>query len=170
MDRNFRPGSESAKGYRRYVTAGLSLKHESPWTGAHHGWILGSQKFVDCIRAMVSKQPQRDRRREATQVRGLSIARVSEVVCAEYGIEPLELSERGSRHPARAAMAYLARRHTTATNGELTEIVRNKGSFEAGRIVACAYGVVDPELASELAVGCRAEQCDPFLIPTLGEE
>jgi len=116
-------GSEPAKAYRRYVTAGLSLKHESPWTEAHHGWILGSQKFVDRIRAMVSKQPQCARRREARQVRGLSIARVSEVVCAEYGIERSELSERGSRHPARAAMAYLARRHTAATNGELTEIL-----------------------------------------------
>jgi len=50
---------------------------------------------------------------------GLSTAQVSEVVCAEFGIEPSELSRRGSRHPARAAMAYLARRHTTATNGEL---------------------------------------------------
>jgi hypothetical protein len=57
------------------------------------------------------------------RVRGLSIARVSEVVCAEYGIERSELSDRGSRHAARAAMAYLARRHTATTNGELTEIL-----------------------------------------------
>jgi putative transposase len=116
-------GSEPAAAYRRYVTAGLSLKRESPWADAYHGWILGSQKFVDRIRVMVNKQPQRDRRREARRVRGLTIARVSEVVCGEYGIEAWELSERGSRHPARAAMAYLARRHTAATNGELTEIL-----------------------------------------------
>src|SRR5262245_32702881 len=55
--------------------------------------------------------------------RGLSISQVSEVVCAEYGIELSELSHRGSRHPARAAMAYLARRHTAATNGELTDVL-----------------------------------------------
>ena len=48
---------------------------------------------------------------------------MSEVVCAEYGIERSELSQRGSRHPARAAMAYLARRHMAATNGELIEIL-----------------------------------------------
>jgi hypothetical protein len=41
----------------------------------------------------------------------------------EYGIERSELSQRGSRHPARAAIAYLARRPTAATNGELTKIV-----------------------------------------------
>ena len=68
-------------------------------------------------------RPPSNRRRVARQVRGLSIARVSEVVCAEYGIERSELGERGSRHPARAAMAYLARRHTAATNGELTKIL-----------------------------------------------
>ena len=56
-------------------------------------------------------------------MQGLSISRVSEVVCAEYGIERSELSRRGSRNPARAAMAYLARRHTAATNGELTAIL-----------------------------------------------
>jgi hypothetical protein len=56
-------------------------------------------------------------------MQGLSIARVSEVGCAVYGIEPSELGQRGSRHPARAAMAYLARRHTAATNGELVAIL-----------------------------------------------
>jgi putative transposase len=116
-------GSEPVAAYRRYVTAGLSEPPESPWSEAYHGWILGSQTFVDRVRAMVRDQPRRDRRRESRRVLGLTIARVSEVVCAEYGIELSELSRRGSRAPARAAMAYLARRHTAATNGELTEIL-----------------------------------------------
>jgi hypothetical protein len=46
---------------------------------------------------------------------------VREVVCADYGIVASDLSQRGSRHPARAAPAYLARRHTAATNRELME-------------------------------------------------
>jgi putative transposase len=116
-------GSEPAAAYRRYVTAGLLLAPESPWTDAYHGWILGSQKFVDRVRAMVSNEPRRDRRRESRRMQGLSISRVSEVVCAEYGIERAELSQRGSRHPARPAMAYLARRHTAATNAELVAIL-----------------------------------------------
>ena len=56
-------------------------------------------------------------------MRGLSLSQLSEIVCSEYSIERSELSRRGSRHPARAAMAYLARRHTSATNGDLTEIL-----------------------------------------------
>jgi hypothetical protein len=91
----------------------------------YHGWILGSQKFVDRVRALVQVQgqAQREPRREARQARALPISRVSEVVCAEYGIDEAELSRRGSRQPARAAMAYLARRHTVATNGELAAIL-----------------------------------------------
>ena len=116
-------GSEPARAYRRYVEAGLSQPPEWPWADAYHGWILGSQKFVARVRAMVSQEPRRDRRRESRRLQRISIERVSEVVCAEYGIEQSELSQRGSRHAARAAMAYLARRHTAATNGELTEIL-----------------------------------------------
>jgi REP element-mobilizing transposase RayT len=116
-------GSEPAIRYRRYVTAGLSQPRESPWSDAYHGWILGGQGFVERIRAMVKDQPRRDRRRESRRVQGLPISRVSEVVCAEYGIERSELSQRGSRQPARAAMAYLARRHTVATNDELAEVL-----------------------------------------------
>jgi hypothetical protein len=116
-------GSEPAAAYRRYVTAGLSQPPESPWSEAYHGWLLGSQKFVDRVRAMVRDQPQRELRRESRRVQGLSISRLSEVVCAEYGIEHSELSRRGSRAPARAAMAYLARRYTAATNGELSGIL-----------------------------------------------
>jgi len=116
-------GSEPARTYRRYVTAGVSQPPDSPWSEAYHGWILGSQNFVDRVRAIVRDQPARGRRRESRRMLGLSIARVSEVVCAGYGIKPLELARRGSRHPARAAMAYLARRHTTATNGELAAML-----------------------------------------------
>jgi hypothetical protein len=72
---------------------------------------------------MVREHPRRDRRRESRRVEGLSVSRVSEIVCAEYGIEASELTRRGSRHPARAAMAYVARRYTAATNGELVEVL-----------------------------------------------
>ena len=103
--------------------AGLSQSPLSPWAEAYHGRILGSQKFVDRVKALVNNEPRRDRRRESRRMRGLSIAQVSEVVCAECEIERSELSQHGSRHPARAAIAYLSRRHTAATNAELTAIL-----------------------------------------------
>jgi hypothetical protein len=101
------------------VTAGLSEPAESPWMGAYRGWILGSGAFVDRVRAMVRGESRRERRRESRLVQGVTLARVCDVVCASYGIERSELGRRGSRHPARAALAYLARRRTVATNAEL---------------------------------------------------
>ena len=40
-----------------------------------------------------------------------------------YVIERSELSRRGSRHPARAALVYLARSRTMATNAELAAML-----------------------------------------------
>jgi len=116
-------GSDPARAYRRYVTAGLSEPPESPWREAYHGWILGSRAFVNRVGAMVRGEPRRERRREARLVQGVPLAPVCVVVCASYGIEPSELSHRGSRHPARAALAYLARRCTVATNAELSPVL-----------------------------------------------
>ena len=92
-------GSEPAAAYRRYVIAGLSQPPESPWSEAYHGWILGSQKFVDRIRGMVKEQPRRDRRRE--RAGGGIVHLAGERNCLRrVRIELSELSRRGSRHPA----------------------------------------------------------------------
>jgi hypothetical protein len=62
---------------------------------------------------------RRERRRESRLLLSLPLSRVREVVCAHYEIKRTELRRCGSRHPARAALAYLARRRTVATNAEL---------------------------------------------------
>jgi hypothetical protein len=72
---------------------------------------------------MVRGEPRRERRRESRMIEGQPLSRVSDVVCDVYEIERAALSRRGSRHPARAALAYLARRRTAATNAELATII-----------------------------------------------
>ena len=116
-------GSAPASTYRRYVTAGLSQKPEPPWADAYHGWILGSHAFVDRIAAMVRGIPHRQQRRESRLLQGLPLSRVVEVVCAVYEVDRTELRIRGSGHPARAALAYLARSRTVATNAELAPML-----------------------------------------------
>jgi REP element-mobilizing transposase RayT len=116
-------GPDPAGEYRRFVTRGLSEPAESPWSGAHHGWILGSPSFADRVAAMVRGESKRERRREARVVQGHSLDRVCEVVCASYGTERSELGRRGSRQPARSALAYLARRRTAATNADLMAVL-----------------------------------------------
>jgi putative transposase len=112
-------GTGPAGAYRRYVTAGLADPPESPWNEAYHGWILGSGAFIERVKAMVRGEPRKEQRRESRLLLGLSVSRISEVVCAFYEIERATLSQRGSKHPARAALAYLARSRTIATNAEL---------------------------------------------------
>jgi len=114
-------GPDPAAEYRRYVTAGLS--DPSPWNNAYHGWILGSRAFISRVAAMVRREPRRGRRRESRLLQSLPLFRVVEIVCAYYEIERTELSQRGSRHPARAMLAYLARSRTMSTNADLAVIL-----------------------------------------------
>jgi putative transposase len=116
-------GPDPAGAYRRYVTAGLSKPPEPPWKEAYHGWILGSGKFVDRVKAMVRGEPRRERRRESRLIQSPTLSRVTEVVCASYAVDRAELRRRGSRHPGRAALAYLARSRTAATNAELAVVL-----------------------------------------------
>jgi hypothetical protein len=112
-------GSDTAATYRRDVTAGLTEPPQSPWRDAYQGWVLGSDGFIDRVRAMVRGQFRPERRPEARLMAGLPLERVCAVVCSVYGISPEELGRRGSRQVARAALAYVARQRTTATHAEL---------------------------------------------------
>jgi hypothetical protein len=95
----------------------------APWNEARHNWILGSERFVDRLRVIVQGRTRRDVRREERLLRGVGLERVLEAVCRHYGVDKTELARRGSRSPARAALAYVARQHTEATLSELVPIL-----------------------------------------------
>jgi REP element-mobilizing transposase RayT len=116
-------GSDPAGEYRNYVTAGLAAPPPSPWLEAHHGWVLGSVGFVRRLAKMVRSAPPRESRRESRLIQGIELKRVCELVCREYRVKSSELSRRGSPHESRAALAYLARKHTMATHRDLVELL-----------------------------------------------
>ncbi len=116
-------GSDPAGAYRRYVAAGIAEPPESPWKEAYNGWILGSEAFLNRVKAIVGAQPGRERRRESRLVEGTTLPRVIDVLCEYYDIERAELGRRGSGLLARAALAYVARARTAATNAELALIL-----------------------------------------------
>src|SRR3981189_3109527 len=62
-------------------------------------------------------------RREERLVRRAGLGRIGGAVCQHYGVDQTELARRGSRSPARAALAYVARRHTEATLSDLVPIL-----------------------------------------------
>jgi hypothetical protein len=45
------------------------------------------------------------------------------VVGESYGVDAAEFARRGCRQPARAALAYLARRYTMSTNADLVPML-----------------------------------------------
>jgi REP element-mobilizing transposase RayT len=116
-------GTDPARAYGEYVRSGLTDPPESPWREAHQGWLLGSAAFIKRVGAIVRGKPPRAARR----VQGLPLSRVREVVCRAYEVAPADLAQRGSRSRAREALAYLARRHTTATHRELAELLGLQG-------------------------------------------
>jgi hypothetical protein len=116
-------GPDPSGAYRQFVTSGLAEPPEPPWNEAHQGWILGSHTFADRVAGLIRGSARREVRRESRLAGTQSLERVCQVVCGWYGIERSELSRRGSRHPARAALAYLARRRTVATNADLMALL-----------------------------------------------
>jgi hypothetical protein len=116
-------GPDPAAAYRRFVTAGLTEPPEPPWSGAPHGWIVGSRASAERVGALIRGEAPRELRRESRLARGHSLERVCNVVCSTYAIKRSELGRRGSRHPAWGALAYLAQRRTAATNAELMTVL-----------------------------------------------
>jgi putative transposase len=151
-------GQDSAAAYRRYVTAGLAEPPQSPWTEAYHGWILGSRAFIDRVGAIVRGNSRRERRRESRLLQGVSLSRVTEVVCAYYAIETTELSLRGSRHPARAALAYLARTRTVATNAELAATLGVSRAESVPNLTRRFSGWLETDATVRKQLKCLEEQ------------
>jgi REP element-mobilizing transposase RayT len=116
-------GSDPAAAYRRFVCSGIDKPPASPLRQAQHGWILGSDAFVERVARLVRGNPPAEQRRELRRLQAISLPRLCQVVCTYYDIKPLDLSRRGSRDPARAAFAYLARQYTEATNTELVPLL-----------------------------------------------
>ncbi len=116
-------GPDSAAAYRRFMTAGLADPPPSPWSQAGRGWILGSGAFAQRLRREVNSHPPNELRRESRELRAIDLPRLIKIVTASYQMDAEELSRKGSRHPARAALAYLARRTTGATNATLVPLL-----------------------------------------------
>ena len=105
------------------MTAGISNPPQAPWTQAGHTWILGSERFVDRLRILIQGRPRNELRRDERVLLGVDLDRVVQSVYHHYGVDRSELARRGSRSPARAALAFLARMYTEATLADLVPVL-----------------------------------------------
>ena len=113
-------GSEPAAAYRRYVLQGVALPPESPFKEAKHGWLLGSQAFVDRIRRELKSPRFTDEVPRVRTLEAVDLESVFAAVSDYYQVESDIFAQRGDGHIARAAAAWLSRRLTTATLRQLS--------------------------------------------------
>ena len=123
------------------------MAETSPFQNAIDGWILGSAEFADRVRALISpehRRPQVNKRRRATT---LPQAELIQKICDVLALNPDQLSERGSRHPARAIFAYLSR---TATDVRLSQLAKQLGLSRPDSVPAQIRRLTDSPPDSEL--------------------
>src|SRR5215469_5095441 len=111
-------GSEPSTAYRAFVEAGIADPPSSPFRETFGGWVLGSEKFVQRLRALAGPPSAEPDAPEARQLAGLSVELICARVAAHYGLQPSDLARRGSID-ARSAAAWLCRRYTEASLREL---------------------------------------------------
>jgi hypothetical protein len=114
-------GKDARAAYVRFVEAGIEDPPPAPFGQAIGGWILGSDAFVARLRKLAAAIPSKTPVAEARQLASLDPKRVLAAVVDFYPVEPALLAKRHDPHVARAVGAWLCRRHTEATLGELAE-------------------------------------------------
>ena len=112
-------GVNPAANYREFVSAGFDHPPENPFLAAKHGWILGSDAFVDRVREQLKSPSYLDEVPLARPMVTLSIDVVFRLVTDHFDVSPAILGENRNLHLARGVAAWLARRHTTATRREI---------------------------------------------------
>ena len=102
---------QARRAYRKFVDEGLQGQVEPPWRDVVHGLILGSERFVAKVRAMVASRPD-DRAVPVLRLlrAGPTLEAIAEEVARAYGLvrEGLLRPGRG-RTEARDVVLYLAR-------------------------------------------------------------
>jgi hypothetical protein len=114
-------GTDPARDYRRFVAAGLAEPPRSPFLDAFDGWVLGTERFIKRLRKLAGSQVPDPIRPEARRLSGLDPDRVCAAVAEFYGLQPEALTKRHDGHIARAAAAWLCRRHSEAPLRELAD-------------------------------------------------
>ena len=112
-------GSNVEAACRAFVDAGLAKPPANPFQEAVHGWLLGSQQFIDRIRRLMKEPKHRDELPSACRLANLPVETVIGAVAEYYGTTPAAFACRRSAAPGPDLAAWLARRFMSATLREL---------------------------------------------------
>ena len=101
--------------YRRFVEQGLARAPANPFQSAAHGWLLGSETFIERMRSLLSEPRNQDEVPAARQLASLDAAIVLAEVARYYGVDQDCFQVRRSGLLGRDLAAWLVRHHSSAT-------------------------------------------------------
>ena len=158
-------GADPHKAYRRYVREGLESPVQ-PITDAMHGWVYGTESF---LRRMIELGEGGDdvrHRSISRRIRSVTPAEVIAAVAVAHGVEPEQYAAFRSGAAGRDMAAWLCRRWTGATLGELGPLFGLTGTDSVSGLVRRAStrhaassawrkraGQIESEL--KLKTGCK---------------
>jgi chromosomal replication initiation ATPase DnaA len=122
------------KKYRSFVESALDQGIESPLKKVYGGIILGS---VDFIKDSLGKiEVERLEKEETSNRRSLRASLLPEEVvtttCMHYGLLPEEIAGTG-RNDVRKRCIYLLKKHTSASNQEIGELLGGMGAASVAK-------------------------------------
>ena len=112
-------GRRAAADYRRFVESGWKERTGNPFDGAHQGWILGGEKFIQRIRRMVEEKGSAEQTPKARRLKRLELQQVLKAVAEFYDVSPHVFRRKRAAERGRNVAAWLARQLTQATLREL---------------------------------------------------
>ena len=122
-------GNDPEAAYRRFVEQGLARAPANPFQSAAHGWLLGSETFIERMRSLLSEPRNQDEVPAARQLASLDAAIVLAEVARYYGVDQDCFQVRRSGLLGRDLAAWLVRHHSSATLRELLPW-RRRSSYE----------------------------------------
>ncbi len=108
-------GNDPEAAYRRFVEQGLARAPANPFQSAAHGWLLGSETFIERMRSLLSEPRNQDEVPAARQLASLDAAIVLAEVARYYGVDQDCFQVRRSGLLGRDLAAWLVRHHSSAT-------------------------------------------------------
>jgi REP element-mobilizing transposase RayT len=152
------------RNYQKFVEAGMYLKGNNPLKQAVSGLILGSDSFVDHIKASLSRDPKEVR--DLPQLRSLKTridhAVIIKAVASVFECEEFFITHKGSHNNrAREVAIYFARRYSGSKNAYLGSIF---GGI-AGTNISYIYRKVEDRLKEDIDLQRSCSKVDQYLFP-----
>ncbi len=112
-------GTDASSAYCEFVEQGIEYPPVNPFLDAIDGWILGGQGFVEKLRSLIDFNASPADVPKLRRFHVVDLDELLDLVAGSFRVPVQAVLQRNSRHLARCAFVWLARRHTQASRRTL---------------------------------------------------